>query len=882
METPSLLEAFEKADLAGKRALLRNNQPLDGFSEQFFLRVAQLLGQNPVAAQNLAEGWSVVSKFGDDPAFAWRSKGALERIKGNWASSAKAFIRSGNLARGETEQISFQTGAIDSLARAGKTTAAVKLGKSIARKLESIGQRALAGRAWLNTGNAYLWADKHNEARRCFLIAYELLRDTPFRLEASSARLGASTSALYIDLPSRSLALAEEARDEMMSIGATFYGHHAQVNVGQCHVMMGRADEAVRIFAELRSTTDPKSLEYTRLGQFLGDAWLALQVFDAAGDAFQSALDSPGIGQSPLNHGYILVGLGEVRLQQGRPEEARGLFRKASQIHRRIGNFAANNLGRIGFAQAEIALNHKKSAAKILNDTVVDLRSRRMWRYLAGALLDLASIQKDNKDLLIEANRIVRKYGFISEIWRIHSIQAESAKNLNDAIKEFRKMVNAILNHRVRLSSVTARTSLIEPSLASIRDYLGILIDKNTKKSTDEAIQVISNLRSVTLLDEFLLATGESLSSTAKDVLSRIRKEVSTEGENQLPGGPLRLLSKGVWSKPSLVRQYLEHIGMNRLGEKVLPGSHESETRVNTFVFLRKGSAWLSPNHTLSIDLSREELIKRLRWIHFELMAPLSGFACDDKRLNREIERLKMDLKVDLLDMVGDLCHLSVEDVAYQIPWALLYQNETVLHLRPAAGVSASKCFLGPRSKVGIWYFSREELPHIDSEVARIRNMFPQAQIYSTVEEILRSADQESFDLIHVAAHGRYDHENPMFSSIQLADGHLLACDIARSNFRTRIAVLASCDSATMGQPTGWEPQGLARAFLARRSEVVIGSLWPLNDQVAEFGFGSFYRKLLAGYSVSSALSESRSELKEKFEHPAFWGSLVMFGGYSS
>jgi hypothetical protein len=108
METPSLLTAFEQADLAGKRDLLRSNKPVDGFAEQFFLRVAQLLGENPVAARELAEGWGVVDKFGDDSSYAWRSKGALERIKGNWESSAKAFIRSGNLAKGEVERISFQ------------------------------------------------------------------------------------------------------------------------------------------------------------------------------------------------------------------------------------------------------------------------------------------------------------------------------------------------------------------------------------------------------------------------------------------------------------------------------------------------------------------------------------------------------------------------------------------------------------------------------------------------------------------------------------------------------------------------------------------------------------------------------------------------------
>ena len=882
METSSLLEAFELASLAGKRILLRSNTPLTGFAEQYFFRVAKLLGENPTAAQQLAEGWDVVNKYGDQPSYAWRAKGALERMRGNWEASARAFIQSGVLADGPVDQVSFQTGAIDSLARAGKTGRAVKLGRSIAETLESLGEKGLAGRAWLNTGNAYNFADKHRDAQGCFRRAAACLDGTTFKLESASALLGASTSALYIDLPSKSMALTIAARDELNAIGATAYGDHAQVNVGQCYLMMGQADESVRIFSELRSKVGTDTLEYARLGQFLGDAWLVLQIYDAAGDAFQSALDSKGIRQSPLNRANCLVGLGDVRMHQSKAEDAKALYSQASRLYRKHENFALNNLAEIGIARSYLALGRTKSATKILRRTIQDLRSRRMCHFLVGSMLDLADITKSNGALLKEAHTIIRKFGFTSEAWRIHAIRANAQSVPSEAIKDYRKMVNAILTYRARLSSITARISLIEPCLVNIRKYLDLLIDKNTSASILEATRVISNLRSVTLLDEFLLASSQTLSESAQSILNRIRQEVTSEGGDQLPGGPLRLLGKGVWNKPTLVREYLEQVGMDRLGPQSAKTGEASYSAVNTFVFLSSQSAWITGAKSLKTSLSKAELVKRLRWIHFELMAPLSGFASDDLRLNRELDRLRTDLGVDFLETSDGLLHVSLEDVAYQIPWSLLSSHESVLHLRPSAGISPSSCVLGSDAKIGIWYFSRKDLPHIDSEVAQLRKLFPQAKVYSTVEEILKSADKESFDLIHVAAHGRYDHENPMFSSIQLADGHLLACDIARSSFRTRIATLASCDSASMGQPTGWEPQGLARAFLARRSEVVIASLWPLNDQAAEFVFATFYRKLKEGLSVSASLSEARIDLKTRFPHPAYWGSMVMFGGYSS
>jgi tetratricopeptide (TPR) repeat protein len=880
METSSLLEAFEKADQAGKKRLLKSNPSQIGFAEQYFLRVAQLLGENPLAAKSLAEGWMVVNKFGDDPAYAWRAKGALDRINGNWDLSAKAFIHAGHLAKNPIDKISFQTGAIDSLARSGKTAAAVRLGRSIAVKLNSLGQPALAGRAWLNTGNANLWGDRFKDARRCYSLAAECLANSPFRLESASSSLGASSSALYIDLPSRSLALAIEARDEMASLGATNYSNHAQVNVGQCHLIMGEADESVRIFSELRALADPESLEYARLGQFIGDAWLVLQVFDAAGDAFVSAMNAKGIKQSPLNLGNCLVGLGDVRLQQGNAIEAKSLYSKARRVYREFGSNAHENLANLGIARSNIALGNFRSASTTLKSTIEDLRDRRMYHFLVGALLDLATISKGQRSLVNEAERIIRRFGFMSEAWRVFAIRAECKKSPADAIKEYRKMVGAILAYRARLSSITARTSLIEPCIVSIQSYLSLLVDRNTKSAISEAIGVISDLRSVTLLDEYILSESGSFSDAAREILTKIREEVTAESGNQLPGGPLRLLSKGVWNKPSLVREYLEHIGLDRVQSGRLQSEATSNTPVNTFVFLRENSAWISAPSSMTLTVSKDNLVNRLRWIYFELLAPLSGFQSDDKRLYQEIDLLRKDLNISSLQTDGELLHLSLEDVAYQIPWSLLTNKEPILHLRPFAGLSPHNCRLGSNPKVGIWYFSRPELPHIDIEVAQIRKMFPQARIYSTAEEILGSSGQEPFDLIHVAAHGRYDHDNPMFSSIQLEDGHLMACDIARSSFQTRIATLASCDSASMGQPSGWEPQGLARAFLARRSEVVIGSLWPLNDQVAEFGFGTFYHKLKEGFSVSTSLQEVRNELKVHFSHPAFWGSLVMFGGY--
>ena len=595
METSSLLEAFEQADRKGKRALLKSNGPLEGFSEQYFLRVARLLGEDPAASRRLAESWDIVEQLGDNPSFAWRAKGALGRMRGRWLESAEAFVRAGKTAQRPIDQLSFPTGAIDSYARAGRTQDAVRLGRSIASKLESHGEIALAGRAWLNTGNACLWTDDHRRARKFFEKAVECLTDSPFQLELAMSRLGLSTSALYIDYPSRSFSLAEAARDELNGIGMPAYANHAEVNLGQCYLLMGQADQAVREFAGLRDKADADDLEFARLGQFLGDAWLALQVYVASLDAYQSAIASPGVRQSPLNHANCYVGVGDVSLMQGQPAVAKKSYRRAWSMYDDFGNKPLANLAKIGVAKSEIALGRRVHAIRILDETIVDLRKRGMHQFLVDALLSYASIAGREKSVeaLNEAERFIKKYGFVDEAWKLHSIRAELAHTEADAIRAYRKMVDAILAHRSRLTSVTGRTTLLEPCLRSIRTYLELLLERGTKASRAEAIRVVSVLRSATILDEFLSTNRESIPESVRLALEDLRAEAAADEKNNLPGGPLRLSTHGGKGRPQSLRAYLETVGVERISGAAQATPDLWENPTNTFVFPSQGAPWL-------------------------------------------------------------------------------------------------------------------------------------------------------------------------------------------------------------------------------------------------------------------------------------------------
>jgi CHAT domain-containing protein len=115
-----------------------------------------------------------------------------------------------------------------------------------------------------------------------------------------------------------------------------------------------------------------------------------------------------------------------------------------------------------------------------------------------------------------------------------------------------------------------------------------------------------------------------------------------------------------------------------------------------------------------------------------------------------------------------------------------------------------------------------------------------------------------SSSLVHVAAHGTLRADNPLFSSIQLADGPLTVYDLERLDPHVDTVVLAACESGRDVVLAGDELLGLSAAFLSRQTRTVVASVVPVPD--AETGplMVAFHRQLAAGATVAAALATAQ------------------------
>ncbi len=144
-----------------------------------------------------------------------------------------------------------------------------------------------------------------------------------------------------------------------------------------------------------------------------------------------------------------------------------------------------------------------------------------------------------------------------------------------------------------------------------------------------------------------------------------------------------------------------------------------------------------------------------------------------------------------------------------------------------------------------------------EAEVADIAAGRPGTRllIEPTADEALAALDGSR--LAHVAAHGEFRADNPLFSCLHLADGPLTAYDLQRLRQPPRVLVLSSCESGMTGVAAGDELLGLAAVLLAAGTRAVIASTALVPDIETRELMLLLHSALADGASPAAALARA-------------------------
>jgi CHAT domain-containing protein len=173
--------------------------------------------------------------------------------------------------------------------------------------------------------------------------------------------------------------------------------------------------------------------------------------------------------------------------------------------------------------------------------------------------------------------------------------------------------------------------------------------------------------------------------------------------------------------------------------------------------------------------------------------------------------------------------------------------------------------------------------PLILDEVRAVAKIVPDAELLlggQANQTALREKGARS-RLIHIATHGKFRQDNPMFSGIRLGDAYLNLYDLYQLKFDAELVTLSGCATGMNVVTSGDELLGLIRGLLYAGAHSLLLTLWDVHDQSAADFMAGFYRRFQSGEEKAAALRGAMIELRERYPHPYHWAPFTLIGKVS-
>ncbi|GAA1563762.1 hypothetical protein GCM10009742_01150 [Kribbella karoonensis] len=165
-------------------------------------------------------------------------------------------------------------------------------------------------------------------------------------------------------------------------------------------------------------------------------------------------------------------------------------------------------------------------------------------------------------------------------------------------------------------------------------------------------------------------------------------------------------------------------------------------------------------------------------------------------------------------------------------------------------------------------------------EVLRLAAQYPDATVLAdgdaTADNVLRALDGAW--IAHIAAHGTFRADSPLFSSLRLDDGPLTVYDFERLRRAPYRMVLSSCDSG-LAKPVGAdELLGLSSSLIPLGAAGILASVVPVNDPATAPLMLAVHENLRAGQPLAEAFAGARQTVGDDPVAEAAGRSFVALG----
>ena len=222
----------------------------------------------------------------------------------------------------------------------------------------------------------------------------------------------------------------------------------------------------------------------------------------------------------------------------------------------------------------------------------------------------------------------------------------------------------------------------------------------------------------------------------------------------------------------------------------------------------------------------------------------------------------------------------------HAIPWALLpCLRDRVVSVAPSARAWLRARAAVPPTRRRVVLVRGPGLDSDGAEVPALAPMYDDVTVLggagarpsaASSERVLAAIDGAW--LAHIAAHGTFRADSPLFSALRLDDGPVTVYEFERLRRAPYRMVLPSCDSGQLAPAGADELLGLVSSMLPLGTAGVVASVAPLNDHASVPLMLDLHQRLSSGATLAESLCGVRRRVKDDPVLLAAAWSLVALG----
>lgn len=825
-----------------------------------------------------------------------------------------------------------QVSRLFALVNLGQEEQVIQLAGAIRKDLERYDDQYALARLDMNVGIAYDDTDRHEEALAHFKAAaarFEVLNEP---LEVLRACINVAVALEYLDRYDEALQVYVDIRPKLVELDKPMVLARNDFNMGVLYFWLGDYTLALRkleeahlafqhlgVLAEMDQVDLYRAMLYLELNQFnsvietcgaiekrarergiIRDVVLARRFsalargyrqwpgdWKAAVETLEHARDQAESRQATIQVAQINLDIALLLLEAGLPQQALPLAE-----------------------QAVFYFEEQKLLAK-------QIRARIVY---GRCSLKLGQLERAG-DQFHQALALVEDFPLAQLAFRCHyglGQVAEEQHRPEHALHHYALAIKGIDRLRERILVDDFRASFFEDKLQVYADAVRLCLAGG---DLDRAFSYMEQAKARVLLDLILACAPSSKAEsdaavTIREQLRVLEQRWSALQSHQLPDpreseGQDRALNAdaasaqrwheltGLEQQIITLRRELQVLNPIRAritGESVLSLSDLQKNLADDVTALE----YFAVDHHIVVlviekDRCHVENLKvhpdTITYAVRELLTDLQAYQPKwDVSINKRLRSLYDDLIKPIRPLLNTQRLILIPHGSlFYVPFSALCDGKHML-------LEHFECAYAPSATVGalcegretqgirnvIMAFSGEgRIPGTLEEAARISGILPDTMTLcehaATLENLRHYCRQAN--ILHLATHGYFRNDNPLFSTLQLADVDLTLNQVYDLPLQASLVTLSACESG-LNQLRGNDLMGLAGAFLYAGAASLVVSLWHVQDASTAHLMQIFYQHLARGQRKAAALRAAQMALLNsgEFAAPFYWAPFMLFG----